>query len=335
MRRVALATLLLLHGLAHASAGVWASSEGPLWLVTSLWATAMLGYFAAAGGLFRAPLVRRYWRPLLVGATAASVVMLTLYSRSVGMIGVFIDVLLLVLALEVVDSSAEAEIDVVEVNGVEALAHPFAHRVLWALGTGWLLYAAAVVLVRPIYLRWGTTPSERSAPLLGDELSPGATYRVDHAITIHAPADSVWPWLAQLGQDRGGFYSYSWLERLAGDDVHNADRIHPEWQHLEAGDTILAAQPDYLNGRLGQIGWRVAQVQAGRGMYLENWGAFVLQPIDSNSTRFIIRTRAAPDPPSVASVVLAPFSVFVAEPAHFIMQRGMMRGVRRRAEAGT
>lgn len=335
MRRVALATLLVLHGLAHASAGVWASSEGPLWLVTVLWATAMLGYFAAALGLFRAPVVRRYWRPLLVGATAASIVMLTLYSRGVGMIGVFVDVLLLILALEVVEGSAEAEIDVVEADGAEALAHPLMHRAFWALGAGWLLYATVVVLARPVYLHWGTTSAERTSPLLGDELSPGATYRVDHAITIRAPADSVWPWLVQLGQDRAGFYSYSWLERLVGDDVHNADRIHPEWQHLSAGDTILAAQPGYLGGRLGQIGWRVAQLQPGRAMYLENWGAFVLQPIDSTTTRLIIRTRSAPELPNVGSVVTGPLSVFVVEPAHFIMQRGMMRGIRRRAETGS
>lgn len=332
MRRVLLATLLLVHGLAHASVGVWASSEGPLWLVTSLWGTAMLGYFAAALALFRAPVLRRHWRLLLTLATAASIVTLTLYSHRVGLIGVFIDVALYLFALEAVDGVAEADIEVVEAAGVDALDHPFAHRALWALGAAWLLYAAAVVLVRPIYLHWGTTPAERSTPLLGDELTPGATYRVDHAITIHAPADSVWPWLVQLGQNRAGFYSYSWLERLVGDDVHNADRIHPEWQHLARGDTILAVQPDYLGGRLGQLGWRVSKYERGRGMYLEHWGAFVLRPVDSSTTRLIIRTRTTPNPPDVASVVRGPLSVFVFEPVHFIMQQGMMRGIRDRAE---
>lgn len=334
MRRISLATLLLLHGLAHASAGVWASSEGPLWLVTALWATAMLGYFAAALGLFRAPVLRRHWRALLTAATAASIIMLALYSQRVGLIGAIIDVALYVFALEAVDSRAEADIDVVEACGTEALDHPVAHRVLWTLGAAWLLYAAAVVLVRPFYLHSGTTPAERAATLLGDELTPGASYRVDHAITIRAPADSVWPWLVQLGQDRGGFYSYSWLERLVGDDVHNADRIHPEWQHLEQGDTILAAQPGYLGGRFGQIGWRVAELQPGRAMYLEKWGAFVLLPVDSTTTRLIIRSRGAAEPPDVASVLLGPLSVFVMEPAHFIMQRGIMRGIRQRAEVG-
>ena len=335
MRRILLATLLLLHGLAHASVGVWASSQGPLWLVTSLWGTAMLGYFAAALALFRMPVLRRHWRGLLNVATASSVVVLALYSQRVGLIGVAIDIVLYLFALEAVDGYAEADIEVAEAVGVDALEHPIAHRALWALGAAWLLYSAAVVLVRPIYLHWGTTPSERTVPLLGDDMTPGATYRVDHAITIHAPADSVWPWLVQLGQNRGGFYSYSWLERLAGDDVHNADRIHPEWQRLAQGDTIRAVQPGYLAGRLGQLGWRVSELDPGRGMYLENWGAFVLQPVDSTTTRLIIRTRGAPNPPTVASVVLGPLSVFLFEPAHFIMQRGMMRGIRARAEQGT
>lgn len=332
MRRVVLATLLLLHGLAHASVAVWASSEGPLWLVTSLWAIAMVGYFAAALGLFRVPILRRHWRSLLSAATAASLIMLTLYSQRVGLIGAFIDVALYVAALEAVEGRAEAEIEVVEEAGVDALDHPIAHRVLWTMGVAWLCYAVGVVLVRPMYLHWGTTAAERKAALLGDDLMPGAMYRVDHAITIHAPADSVWPWLVQLGQNRAGFYSYSWLERLVGDNVHNADRIHPEWQHLAPGDTVLAAQRDYLGGRLGQIGWRVAQLDPGRGMYLEHWGAFVLQPIDSNTTRLIIRTRGAPNAPDAASVILGPLSVFVFEPAHFIMQRAMMLGIQRRAE---
>lgn len=331
MRRIALAVLLLLHGFAHASVGVWAAAQGPIWLVTLLWATAMLGYFAASLGLFRVPLLRRYWKPLLTAATAASILMLTVYSHRVGLIGAFIDVALYMFAVEGVDGRAEADIEVVESAGVEALNHPLVHQITWTLGIVWLCYAVAVVLVRPMYLGWGTTPSERTARLLGDDRAPNATYRVDHAITIRAPADSVWPWLVQLGQDRAGFYSYSWLERLVGDAIHNADRIHPEWQHLERGDTIFATQRDYLGGRLGQMGWRVAELEPGRGMYLENWGAFVLQPVDSTTTRFIIRTRGA-QRPDLASVLLGPLNVFVLEPAHFIMQRGMMRGVRRLAE---
>jgi hypothetical protein len=167
--------------------------------------------------------------------------------------------------------------------------------------------------------------------LPGDELVTDARYRVDHGVTIQAPADSVWPWLVQLGQDRGGFYSYDWLERLFGDNVHNANRIHPEWQTLRTGDRIRAAQPGYLGGKFGEFGWKVLDVRPGRAVVLEGWGSFVLVPVNDNTTRFLIRTRGD-GRPSLIGVLLGPVSVFVFEPAHFIMQRAMMFGIRDRAE---
>jgi hypothetical protein len=136
----------------------------------------------------------------------------------------------------------------------------------------------------------------------------------------------------QLGQDRAGFYSYAWLEQLAGADIHNADRIHPEWQQLETGDLVRATQPDYLGGRLGEPGWRVREIVPGRAIVLENWGAFVVNPVDARTSRFFVRTRGD-GMPSLAGVLLGPINVFVFEPAHFIMQRGMMLGIRDRAES--
>jgi hypothetical protein len=141
----------------------------------------------------------------------------------------------------------------------------------------------------------------------------------------------VWPWLVQLGQDRAGFYSYSTLERAFGDRITNADRIHPEWQSIAVGDTIRATQPDYFGGRFGTLGWRVTDVVPGRALVLEHWGSFVLLPIDSGRTRLIVRTRES-GKPTMRGLLAGPFSVFVFEPAHFIMQRGMLRGIRARAE---
>jgi hypothetical protein len=138
----------------------------------------------------------------------------------------------------------------------------------------------------------------------------------------------VWPWLVQLGQDKGGFYSYAWLERLIGDDIHNADRINPAWQTVRPGDLVRAAQPDYLGGILGpDLGWRVVRVDPGRVLVLDGWGAFVLEPA-GNGTRLIVRTRGAGEP----NVALAPFGLLVFDPAHFIMERGMLLGVKQRAE---
>ena len=332
MRRKILATLLILHGLAHAAPGMWAAGEAPAWVVTPLWGAALLGYLAAGLGLFRMPLLRRWWTQLLVVATASSILLLAVFAEPIGAAGALFDVALFVFAFELVVPAATREIAEAEDVGVAGLPHPIAHRIAWSVGGAALLYAAAVVAIRPLYLRWGTTPEERVVRLFGDDHVRDPRYRVDHAITIHAPADSVWPWLVQLGQDRAGFYSYAWLERLAGDEIHNADRVHPEWQRLAAGDTVFATQADYLGGRLGHPGWKVTAVDSGRAIYLENWGAFVLRPIDANSTRLIIRTRGA-GTPSLTMIALSPVNVFLFEPAHFIMQRGMMRGIRNRAEA--
>ena len=332
MRRKILATLLILHGLAHAAPGMWAAGDAPSWVVTPLWGAALIGYLAAGVGLFRMPVLRRWWTQLLIVATASSILLLVLFAEPIGAVGALLDVALFVFAFQVVVPAAAREIEEAEDLGVAELPHPILHRLAWSLGGAALVYAAVVVAIRPLYLRWGTTAEERTARLLGDDRVKAARYRVDHAITIHAPADSVWPWLVQLGQDRAGFYSYAWLERLVGDDIHNADRVHREWQRLAPGDTVFAAQADYFGGRLGHPGWRVTAVESGRGMYLENWGAFVLRPIDSNTTRLVIRTRGE-GTPNLTMVALGPVNVFVFEPAHFIMQRGMMRGIRNRAEA--
>ena len=98
--------------------------------------------------------------------------------------------------------------------------------------------AIYALVIRPWHLRWGAEPEDEKRPLPGDELLPKDGTQILHAVTIDAPVEEVWPWLAQLGQDRGGFYSYEWLENLAGCRMRNADRIHPEWQHRELGETV-------------------------------------------------------------------------------------------------
>ena len=92
-------------------------------------------------------------------------------------------------------------------------------------------------IIRPWHLHWGATHLDRIAVLPGDALSPYASAVVTHAVNIDAPAEAVWRWLVQIGQDRGGFYSYSFLENLAGCDMHNTFRIVPEWQQRAIGDT--------------------------------------------------------------------------------------------------
>ena len=332
MKRVLLGILIVLHGLAHAASGVWLAADGPVWLITVLWGIAMLGYLAAGFGILRAPFLRHWWKQTMVAATVASIVLFLTYLHPLGLLGSIFDLVLLLVVFESAQPFIDEDIAVVEAVGARGLPHPWLHRAGWAIATLFLVYAAAVVVVRPFYLGWGTTRDERIMPLPGDDPSVDARYKVDHAITIHAPADSVWPWLVQIGQDRGGFYSHAWLERMIGDHVTNADRIHPEWQRREAGDTVYATQPGYLGAQ--RFGWRVTSVVPNRALVLENWGSFVLEPVDSSTTRLIVRTRGE-GKPSALGLVLGPVNVFVFEPAHFIMQTGMLRGIRERAEHGS
>ena len=96
--------------------------------------------------------------------------------------------------------------------------------------------------VKPRMYAWGARDEDVAAPLPCDELIRADGPRTTRAVTIDAPVESVWPWIAQIGEDRAGFYSYSWLERAAGAMIHNANVIHPEWQDLRVGDTVWLAR---------------------------------------------------------------------------------------------
>jgi hypothetical protein len=119
--------------------------------------------------------------------------------------------------------------------------------------------AAYVLLARPRHLRWGATAQESDEPLAGDDLIANADLTATRAIIIRASADQVWPWIAQLGQGRSGFYSYDFLENLAGCDIHSAARIVPEWQDVGVGDEVRLAP---------EVGLVVAFVERGRSLVL-------------------------------------------------------------------
>jgi hypothetical protein len=99
----------------------------------------------------------------------------------------------------------------------------------------------AAPLLRRWYTHWGATIDEARGRLPGDELVPEAQLSSTRAITIDAPAAQVWPWLAQIGQGRGGFYSYDELENLVGCHIHSAHQILADHQRLEVGDVIRLA----------------------------------------------------------------------------------------------
>ena len=118
----------------------------------------------------------------------------------------------------------------------------------------------------------------------------------------------------------------------SGVDIHNVEEIRPEWQQRSAGDRVRATQPDYLGGVLGRdLGWTVKQIEPGRAMVLQDWGAFVLEPTADGHTRFIIRTKVGnPKTPAWAAAL----DMMAFELPHFIMERRMMLQIKSLAEAG-
>jgi hypothetical protein len=199
-------------------------------------------------------------------------------------------------------------------------------------------YAA---LVRPRYLRSGATWRERSRIWAGDELMPQPATQSTHVVTIEAPAERVWPWVAQLGQDRGGFYSYTALENLVGTEMKNADDIHPEWQKRELGERVWLCAPSKCDGKAYMIVARwiperaivlVAppdweRLQNGKPANHIVWSV-IIEPISPKSCRLIARTLSGKG--QSASEKIAYFTFW--EPAHFVMERGMMLGIKKRAE---
>ena len=320
VRRVLLGTALVAHGLAHASAGMWATDIGGHALVTILWELACIGFIAAGAGVLGVAELRKRWRLSVVIGTIGSLLLLGIFGHPLFIAGIVADILFLALAILSWRNSPSIE---------PASIMP---RALQRLILVFVIYVATVIGLRPWYSSWGTTRSEQQMVLIGDPPLGESHYRIDHAITIAAPVDSVWPWLVQLGQDKAGFYSYDWLERAFGADIHNANRVVPSWQQLQPGDFIRVVQPSYLGGLLGKnVGWRVTQIEPGRAIVLKGWGAFVIDPVGPHATRMHIRTRGS-GVPTLSGIAITPLGLLMFEPAHFIMERGMLFGIKRRAE---
>lgn len=190
-------------------------------------------------------------------------------------------------------------------------------------------------------LTWGATPAELRRAWPSDELSPQAVEISTRAVTIDAPIDHVWAWLIQIGQDRAGFYSYTWLENLFRCVMPRIERIVPEWQERSVGETVWLARRDRYHGEARQ---KVVQIIKGHLLTLASpadWGrilrretshsgtwAFILVPIHAGRTRLVVRSRG-PEAPTLFGRL---FWLVVFEPAHFVMERKMMLQLKMLAE---
>ncbi len=211
----------------------------------------------------------------------------------------------------------------------------------WACAAG---VAVATVgyrsVLRPWHERWGATEEEAHAVLPGDDLVPDPATQATRAITIQAPAEQVWPWVIQLGADRGGFYSYDWLENLFGLGIHSADQVVPGWQQRAVGELVHA-------DAAGTGGWYVVQVVPGEVLVLkmanvaaghparrdEQWRweflwTFATRDQGDGTTRLLVRERAGFGS-AATRLLMSPVGL-----VSFVMTQKTMRGIRARAEAG-
>lgn len=171
---------------------------------------------------------------------------------------------------------------------------------------------------------------ERVRDLSGDELIPKPTGSVTHAITIRRSALGVWPWLAQMGSGRAGWYAYDFIDNGG---VPSAERILPEFQNVGVG-TVFPALPGvkdlFVVARCEPEHALVLAWRSPTGTYLTTW-AFVLERLEPNRTRLIVRGRAAPgySPYGLPQW----FAKLTAPWAHAIMEHKQLLGSQRRCEA--
>ncbi len=324
-----LGVVMILHGLGHAvlplrGAGVL---EGDSWthaLTVACYTTALVGFVAAGAGVLGiVPFRRQVWWLTLIAAVTSMIAFRMLGDSDLWP-GMLLD-----LTLPVGATWLEAHAPRTTAAHRGAIRRSL-HGAWQVTGVLFVIYVAFATVLWPWHRRWGTTHAERAMALPGDPFMRQSAFELMHGVSIDAPAEHVWPWLVQLGQDRAGFYSYDWLERVFGADIHNVDEIRPEWQHRTGGDFVRAAQRGYLGGLLGEdVGWYVTEVQPNRALVLHHWGAFVLQEDGRGGTRLLIRSTFG-DP--LIPVWAAAISFTAFELPHFIMERRMLLGIKERAE---
>jgi hypothetical protein len=204
----------------------------------------------------------------------------------------------------------------------------------------WFFYAAGTLVVlalvhqllRPWYMNWGATDEELHRTLPGDELAPDSPNIATHAITIQAPPEKVWPWIAQIGRDRAGWYSYTWLENLCLSDSTDSYEVHPEWQSRRPGENIWLTPPYRYHGNMRFVVYSFQpehsmvllypgeREQLGQhGPPVDNTWVVNLFPQGAHASRLVMRARNRS-----TSLPVQIFLYFIFEPVHFFMERKML-----------
>lgn len=213
-------------------------------------------------------------------------------------------------------------------------------------GAAFIAFAFITLFLRPWRARWGATDAEVKKKLAGDDLLPHPKWGYTHAVTIKASAAEVWTWLVQMGQGRGGFYSYEFLENLVGCDIHNADRIIPEFQNLKVGESIklhpkasvpvAIVEPNHalvLHFKAEALTTSGAKFEepTQQKHFRTNW-MWVLEKVDEKTTRLISRWSGDYGPGLKNRLSYGPCTL---EPIEFVMSRKMLLGIKQRAKSMT
>jgi hypothetical protein len=176
------------------------------------------------------------------------------------------------------------------------------------------------IVIRPKHINWGATAAEQQMKFPADDLISPNRFVSTRAISIQAPKEKIWPWIAQTGQNRGGFNSYYWLENLFAAKMLNADSVVPDWQNPQPGDTVY-----YGEGEGYEL---ISFVKSNHYYSLGGW-TFYLDSVDTNHTRLIVRY---PSMEIKQSKMMKIYYYGLFEPLHFIMESGMMMGIKQKGE---
>jgi len=195
----------------------------------------------------------------------------------------------------------------------------YGSRILLAVGIGLIVY---LFIYRPLQINWGAGNDEVQRMMPGDDIVQSPTFNATRAVTVNAEPEQIWPWLVQMGHTRAGWYSYDLVDNLGR---VSAERIIPEYQHLQPGD-LVPISPD------GKMGFRVKDFDPNRWMLWWDgeggmtwvWG---LYSIDEKRSRLISRVRMRYNWLSPGIVLALALDV-----GDFIMMRQCMIGIKSRAE---
>ncbi|HXZ73283.1 MAG TPA: SRPBCC family protein [Streptosporangiaceae bacterium] len=190
----------------------------------------------------------------------------------------------------------------------------------------------ATPLVRPWHMRWGATGAEVTAAMPGDDIVPRAQFNATRAITIQAAPEDVWPWIAQLGYGRGGFYTYDLVDNAG---QRSTDRIIDEYQHIKVGDLI----PMFHESHGLAIAYKVDSLQVNEWMMWvhrphenhppDSTWSWQLTRLPAERTRLVTRMK---QDYRWHTPRLAMFNLILMEFGDFAMERRMLKGIKVRAE---